>query len=569
MNPALPLTAPRPSTRWLAAAGAGLATVVLATVPAARPAGATAPSSGVAATPPGLAPQLADLARREPSRRVAVIVQGTAAGDGVAGAIRRAGGRVTVRLPILRGAAATVTAAGAARLATDPAVRAVSPDAQVRATDDGTPSGLSGRDAHRLATAYPGAIDATEAWGGRRGVTGRGVGVAVIDTGIAGDLADFRADDGSSRIIASAVVHPDATTADDSVGHGTHVAGLIAGNGTRRDDRLAGRYVGVAPDANLISVKVANEDGGTRLVDVIAGLQFVIDHKDDLGIRVVNLSLNSTVAESPATDPLDAAVEVAWRNGLTVVAAAGNRGSSDDAVSYAPANDPYVITAGAVDDHDTPRTSDDTVPAWSSRGVTQTGAAKPDVLAPGAHLVSTLAPGSSYATSCPSCVVDGSYLQIGGTSMSAAVTSGAAALLLQAHPDWTPDQVKGALASSSGHHDGREIDVDRALKAKGDDLVANEDATPSTLLPDQGGLDLADWTRMSFTRMSFTRMSFTSVDGSSPLSAAWSRMSFTCACRPTDAELDSQPPEPDADPQRMSFTRMSFTRMSFTASFTK
>ena len=150
--------------------------------------------------------------------------------------------------------------------------------------------------------------------------------------------------------------------------------------------------MGVAPDANLISIKASDDDGNATVLDVIDGIQFAVDHKADYNIRVLNLSLESTVAESYKTDPLDAAVEAAWFKGIFVVAAAGNRGAGPDAVSYAPGNDPYVVTVGAVDDKGTKDITDDEPTSWSSRGTTQDGFAKPDIYAPGASIVSNLAP---------------------------------------------------------------------------------------------------------------------------------------------------------------------------------
>ena len=231
----------------------------------------------------------------------------------------------------------------------------------------------------------------------------------MIDTGISGDLPDFRTSQGSStsRVAASAVIDPNATTANDTYGHGTAVAGLVAGNGWDRDsgDPLYGQYAGTAPNANLISIKIADDSGAATILDAIYGLQFAVDHKADYNIRVVNLSFRSSSAQSYTTDPLDAAVEQAWFHGITVVAAAGNLGSAPDAVSYAPGNDPYVITVGATNTQGTSSSSDDVQTSWSSRGVTQDGFQKPDVLAPGAHIVSTLAPGSSFASACPTCVI--------------------------------------------------------------------------------------------------------------------------------------------------------------------
>ena len=167
------------------------------------------------------------------------------------------------------------------------------------------------------------------------------------------------------------------------------------------------------------------------MLDVIYGLQFVVDNKAAYNIRVVNLSLESTTPGSYKTDPLDAAVEAAWFKGIVVVTAAGNRGSAADAVSRAPGNDPYVITVGADDDQASNADGDDSRPSWSSRGITADGFAKPEIHAPGSGIVSTLAPNSAFASMCPSCIVDGQMIRAGGTSMAAPMISGTVALLLQ------------------------------------------------------------------------------------------------------------------------------------------
>jgi serine protease AprX len=468
------------------------------------------------------APALERLAGTDAWREVEVVVQlrpGSATGEGRR-LVEAAGGHVTRELPIISGLGAEMEAGRAAALAGEPAVRAVSLNGRVESSLKG---GLA---ANRLKTAYNQSIGATALWFKNDGQTGKGVGVAVLDTGIEGGLVDFRASeqDSRSRVVASAVVNPGATSAGDSYGHGTHVAGLIAGNGAYRTgkDKLDARYAGVAPDAHLVSVKVSDEQGGASVLDVIDGLQFVLDHKDRFNIRVVNLSLNSTVAESYKTDPLDAAVEAAWFRGLVVVAAAGNRGAEAGAVDYAPANDPYAITVGGVDDRGTKDPGDDKLAAWSSRGKTQDGFKKPEVLAPGAHLASTLAPASEFARECPTCVTDGEYLQVGGTSMAAGVVSGAVALILQEHPKWTPDQVKGALVHKLRDVPGTggEVAVENARGASGDDLLANRGLTPSTYIdPATGGVDLtrARWSRARWS------------DATELLRARWSSASFSCA----------------------------------------
>ena len=527
------------------------------------------PGAAPAASPVAASPALVALAERSPAESVQVIVR-MAPGAAAEELVSRAGGTLAGKLPIIDGVVAHVSAAGALRLATEPGVQHVSLDAVVRGSSE-TIATTSPEADEELQSAFASSVGATSAWNAKR-ATGKGIGVAVIDTGIAGDLPDFAGEGGASRVIAGVTVNPGATRAGDRLGHGTHIAGLIAGNSLNRNDALKGRFMGVAPDANLIDVNIADDQGDTTVSDVINGLAFVVAKKDELGIRIANISLNSTVAEPAATDPLNAAVEVAWKNGIVVVAAAGNRGTASDATHYAPANSPYAIVVGALDDKGTKSMNDDTPADWSSRGPTQDGTMKPDVSTAGARLVSTLAPGSTYADLCPACVVDGSYLRLGGTSMAAAVASGAVADLLQRRPDWTPDQVKGALVETSkAIGSSRQIKVGSAIGASGR-TVANANVTGSALLPTTAEAPLlADWTRMSFTRMSFTRMSFTSVPTGDPKNAGWSRMSFTCDCRPLELteEQAATVDETRMSFTRMSFTRMSFTRMSFTTSFDK
>ena len=191
----------------------------------------------------------------------------------------------------------------------------------------------------------------------------------------------------------------------------------------------------------------------------------MVDHKAEFNIRVLNLSVASDTQQSYKTDPLDAAVEYAWQKGIVVVAASGNRGAAPDAVKYSPGNDPFVISVGGIDEdanYGRGKRAD-----WSSTGRTQDGFAKPDVMAPGAHIVSVLAPSSAFLTLCPNCSIGGAYFKAGGTSMAAPVVAGAAALLLQARPTLTPDQVKTLLTQTdkpiSGQAGAGKIDVERAL----------------------------------------------------------------------------------------------------------
>jgi serine protease AprX len=464
-------------------------------------------------------------------------------------AVRAVGGRVVRDLHVIRGLGVRLPAGGARRLAAVTRVWAVTPNAAMRPSAAPPERALGAWNPAALATAFDQSTRADRAWiAPRTYATGDGVAVAVIDTGIAGGLPDFATSstDPASRVIASAVVNPDATTPEDLYGHGTHVAGLVAGNGRNLaiTDPLYNRYIGTAPRANLVSIKASDDHGRSSLIDVIAGLQFAVDHKDDYNIRVVNLSLTSMQALSYRVDPLDAAVEAAWFHGLVVVAAAGNRGPDPDAVSYAPGNDPYAITVGAVDDHATKDTLDDTLAPWSSRGVTQDGFAKPDIVAPGAHIVSTLAPGSDFPSLCPDCVVDGRYFRVGGTSMAAPIVAGIAADVIGAHPTWTPNQVKGALTYNSGRYsatgqpvanmrptaDGAwEVAADLAVTSA-DAPPANQGLVPSDLIdPATGDID---WVRASWGRASWGA-------ATGPLRASWGRASWGCDCAAMTVAVDS------------------------------
>ena len=286
-----------------------------------------------------------------------------------------------------------------------------------------------------------------------RGVTGRGVGVAIVDSGIATHLAL------ANKVVAAVSFVPDDPTPLDRFGHGTHIAGIVAGQGsaaTAVTDRYQG---GIAPGAHLISVKVLGREGSGRTSDVIAGLDWVIAHKADYGIRIVNLSLGHPVTEPSLTDPLNAAVVRAVASGILVVASAGNQGKDAEGRQVlgsitSPGNSPHAVTAGAINMWDTIARDDDTVTTYSSRGPTKYEfATKPDVVAPGNKIVSLEAAGSFLANTYPSERVAGNgsnaYRRMSGTSMSAGMVSGAAALILEAAPGLTPRHVKMVLQAGA------------------------------------------------------------------------------------------------------------------------
>ncbi len=273
------------------------------------------------------------------------------------------------------------------------------------------------------------------------GYTGKGVGVALIDTGVvpvqgltSGNVVngpDLSLDNPSSQLANV-----------DGFGHGTHMAGIIAGN-----DGTASGYKGVAPGATLLNVKVGATDGAVDVSQVIAGIDWVVQHRNDNGmnIRVINLSYGTDGAQRYQVDPLAAAVEHAWENGIVVVVAGGNSGTTIPSLDN-PATDPYVISVGADDPNGTASSYDDSIPAFSSRG---SSSRHVDLVAPGQSIVSLRDPGSYIDTEYPAAVVNNRFFKGSGTSQATAVVSGAVALLLQDRPNLTPDQVKAALMSTA------------------------------------------------------------------------------------------------------------------------
>ncbi len=279
-----------------------------------------------------------------------------------------------------------------------------------------------------------------------QGWTGAGVGVALVDTGVvpvpgldSGNVvlgADLSFESQSPRLRHY-----------DTFGHGTHMAGIIAGNAA---GTLLGlnRFQGVAPDATLTSVKVAAADGAVDVSQVIAAVDWVVEHRNDdpdNPIRVLNLSYGTDGVQDYRSDPLTHAVENAWRAGIVVVVSGGNEGYLPGKLNN-PAYDPYVLSVGAADTKGTKMTLDDTVPDFSSRGDADRTV---DVTAPGRSIGSLRNPGSYLDTAHPEARVGDRLFKGSGTSQAAAVVSGAVALLLEQRPDLTPDQVKALLTSTA------------------------------------------------------------------------------------------------------------------------
>ena len=368
--------------------------------------------------------------------------------------VERFGGQVGRQLSVINGFSASVPTSAMGRLATAPAVRSVTENEPVAMQAAAyTPT----TDAGSLYTTTV-QTGAQTYW--NAGYTGKGIDVAVIDTGTASvpGLAT------AGKIVNGPDLSFESQAPNlryrDTYGHGTHMAGIIAGRG---DAAVAGRYagdttnfLGMAPDARIVSVKVADAMGAADVSQVIAAIDWVVQNNNTggLNIRVLNLSFGTNTSHPYTIDPLCHAVEAAWKKGITVVAATGNAGyymTPGGSGLTSPARDPYVISVGATDNKKTTATSDDAVASFSSSGVVGTGGTKnPDLVAPGKSIISLAVPGSFIDQTYGALgAVSGGYMRGSGTSQATAVMSGAAALVLQQHPTWTNNQVKALLTTTA------------------------------------------------------------------------------------------------------------------------
>lgn len=367
------------------------------------------------------------------------------------------GGQLKFALEKINGAAYRIPVKQLAWLQNHPDVAYVSPDRPNKAASDEDTIAVNGDFARQ-----------------QYGLDGTGVGIAVIDSGV------FNHDDlqnaaGGSRIVYSESFIPGDPSTNDAYGHGTHVAGILAGNGQDSRSGYPVQYMGVAPNANIINLRVLDAKGAGADSQVIAAIQRAIQLKSTYNIRIINLSLGRNVYESYTLDPVCQAVEAAWQSGIVVVVAAGNSGRDNThgtqgyATINAPGNDPNVITVGATKTNGTDTRLDDTVASYSSKGPTLLDhIVKPDLVAPGNRVVSLASPGSNLVTTYSSMVVQptttctlgltgtscttgasGKYLRLSGTSMATPIVAGGAALMLQKDPTLTPDTIKARMMKSA------------------------------------------------------------------------------------------------------------------------
>lgn len=377
-------------------------------------------------------------ASHPPLGRSRVVLRATSAGavSSITPLVTQLGGNILRQLPIINGLAIDLPNQALPTIAGSSLVARISMDRVTAGANERT-----------------GATVGAAAVRQQFGYDGAGVGIAVIDSGVAPAHDDLGSSSGQ-RVDAFVDFVNGQTTPYDDYGHGSHVAGIVAGNGYDS----GGARSGIAAAARLIVLKVLDNEGRGRISDVIAALDYAVTHKTALNIRIVNLSVATGVYESYDSDPLTLAAKSAVSAGIVVVAAAGNNGrGSNGSTQYAgvtsPGNAPWVLTVGASSHMGTVNRGDDTIAAFSSRGPGAVDyGAKPDIVAPGVGIESLSNPGSWLYTVDSQYLLNGTvstsyppYLSLSGTSMSTPVVTGTVALMLQANTSLTPNQIKAIL----------------------------------------------------------------------------------------------------------------------------
>jgi serine protease AprX len=511
--------------------------VALAAPVAATAGGRSVQNKGGAIVPASLLGE----AQAHPNQLFSVIVQGkrgtksSAVANAVSDSTDAKPGKakgLTRTFSSVNGVAAQLTGAQIVELAGQKGILSITPDSKIRLSVYN--NGYSSNQA------WVNAVSAPDVWNGNL----KPPAIAVVDSGVQACRADF-GDNGYgcySRVVAKVTMTSllPNTGGGDGRGHGTIVAGLAAGE---RDG-----YTGVAPTAPIVSIDVIDDTGMAMTSDVIAAADWILANKSRYNIRVANFSLQSTVSGSFMYDPLNKAVEKLWFNGVVVVVAAGNYGVAGQptTVAYAPGNDPFVITVGAADLNGTPTTrSDDFAAPWSAYGYTLDGFAKPDIGAPGRQLIGPVPSTSTMVAEHPERVTSSGFMWMSGTSFAAPIVSGAAAQLLAKYPNWTPDQVKGALmltarATSPGTALGvGEVSVKNAYSFDYSSQPGGAPPNPNAGLnafvgPDGTGaiaFDSASWSNAATANASWNQASWNSASwaNASWASASWNSASWASA----------------------------------------
>ena len=372
-----------------------------------------------------ISPGLLENADKKPNQKLHVIIQSTAGTSGAVDSVNGLGADIRRRLQSADAVAVDITAGKLSSLAKKSGLT-ITPDSTVKLSATASTTQL-----------WPYTSGNAYLWGSYTNPAPQAPTIAVVDSGIDAKRADF---DGGNRVAAQ--VNLSSMTPNspgDGRGHGTFVAGIAAGS--------APGFAGAAPNAKIVSLDVMDDTGTARTSDVIAACDWILANKGTYNIRVANFSLHSGARTNFYNDPLDRAVEKLWFNNVFVVAAAGNYGtaSGPSGVMYAPGNDPFVMTVGAIDLGTSVYATDDTAAPWSAWGYTEDGFSKPEIGAAGRYMIGAVPAGSTLVAERPDHIVSPGYMELSGTSFAAPVVAGAAAQVLARHPNWTPDQVKGAL----------------------------------------------------------------------------------------------------------------------------
>ena len=479
-------------------------------------------NSGSAITPVAgthIASALLEKAQDAPNEKVRVIIQADA---GLASA-DKAGqklGKLTNKLGLIDAVAMELSAKKIENLAKIPGLTVTvdEPTRPFDAADDG-PSPYTSKQL------WPHEAGLNKLWGGPQAPT-----IAIVDSGIDAGRADF-----AGRVLEQVdfVSTGNPNAAGDGRGHGTFVAGIAAGS--------APGYAGAAPNAKLVSLDVMDDSGSGYTSDVIKAAEWILANKAKYGIRVANFSLHSGNVSRFYEDPLNIAINKLWFNGIVVVAAAGNYGRADgpSGVPHSPGNNPFVITVGAVDIGGSHKLKDDSNAPWSAYGRTPDGFWKPEICAAGRYMTGPIPDGSTLALAKSENKKGVGYIELSGTSFAAPVVAGLAAQLLARNPQFTPDQVKGALMASSrdvpqaapnacgvGQVNG--VKAGFAKRASNPNAALNQFLTQA---PDGSGtvFDAVSWSNVSWSNVSWSNVSWSNVSWSEVSwdAVSWSNVSWS------------------------------------------
>jgi serine protease AprX len=483
--------------------------------------------------PTFIAPSLLAKAQSSPSEHVKVIIQ-SVYGDSKAAAAFKDADRSDNKLGLIDGdrevmkdryqfvnSVAVTLKAGKLRLLARVPGLTITPDSPVRLT--ALPSSKH---------IWPTASGVRPLWSSSYRTAPKAPTIAIVDSGIDANRPDF---DNGTRVIANKVITQlEPNSAGDGRGHGTFVAGIAAGS--------APDNAGASPTSDIVMLDVMDDNGMARTSDVIAAAEWIHQNKETYNIRVANFSLHSVTPSNFTKDPLDRAVEKLWFGGVVVVVASGNYGvpNGPSGVKFAPGNDPFVITVGAIDLEGSVKPSRHDVPSWSAYGYTYDGFRKPEVSAAGRYMVGPVPAGATLTRDKPDNLVTSTSMRLSGTSFASPIVAGAAAQILARNPSWTPDQVKGALMLTAryvgdadpGQAGVGEINAERASALR---YIPNPNAGLNKYLLKTSsgsgsenviGFDAASWQSAAQANVSWDSVSWSDASWNS---ASWQSVSWSDA----------------------------------------